>query len=70
MIFSTTYRAVLSLTGAAIMTLGGFSMLQASVDKTVATAIAKDHNAQLNALHSATIDGWQAADERAVKPGA
>jgi UrcA family protein len=126
MICSTTYRTALSLVGAVVMTLGTFSMLQASapwdaprsevvgyhdadltrpastakfykrirqaaehvcapqvtpglagkqrlqecVETAVATAVAKVNHPQLNALHSATIDRWQLASERLVKPGA
>ena len=69
MICSTTYRTVLSLTGAVIMTLGTFSMLQASVDQNFARAAARAESTQSTALHSATIDRWQVANERLAKPG-
>ncbi len=125
MICSTTYRTILSVVGSMIMTLGTFSMLQASapwdqprtqvvsyqdadlnnsakaarlykrihlaaekvcrefsrqdtssrarlrecVDGAVASAVARVNHPKLSSLHSATIDRWQLASERVVKPG-
>ena len=126
MICSTHYRTALSLAGALIMTLGTFSMLQASapwepnrgeivryhdadltspaevarlykrihiaaakvcaplgatdlsghskrrecIDTAVSQAVSDVNRPELNALHSATIGGWQVASERLSKRGA
>ena len=71
MICSTIYRSILSLVGAVVVTLGTFSMLQASVHRTIAIESAKANGTQPSVLRSATMGSWQQAsnEQRVGKSG-
>jgi|GEM_PF-917081 len=53
----------------AMACLGDKQRLSKCVNEAVTAAVAKINHPQLNALHSATIDRWQAANEQPVKHG-